>query len=489
MKSLNKKNFLWGVASCSCQYEGAYKSDGKGLTTADVITGGSHLKKRKITWHYPNDMTKHYSDVGGFWGKLTIPKNGIPDVFEDEFYPSHDSTKGYEYTDEDLKYLKELGVNAYRMSISWARIFPNGDDENPNEKGVAYYRHIFETLKAYKITPIVTLYHYDLPLALTIRYGGWKNRKLIDLFLRYATYVMNEYKDLVHYWITFNEINSSVVECFKNAGMLTESESDLAQAGHNELVASARTVRYAHEHLPPIQVGCMCAYTIGYANSCSPDDQWEAYLRSREYNFFLDVQAKGIYPQYKLNEYKEKQLNLDIQESDFDDLKSGCVDFISFSYYSTGVIVKTDDTEGSKMGPKNPYLKNTSWGWGIDPTGLRITLNQLNERYHKPLMIVENGLGAIDILSDDGQVHDPDRIDYLKSHIAEIEKAVLIDGVDCIGYMVWSSCDFISLGTGELKKRYGLIYVNRDDVKHGDYSRIKKDSFYWYKDFLKKVEE
>ncbi len=477
------RNFLWGAASSSSQYEGGYNLDGKGLTTSDVITGGSKEKHRMITWKYPGSDEKHYSEVGGFWGKLSIPADGIPCVFEDEYYPSHESVKGYEYYEQDINDLKELGVNAYRMSISWARIFPNGDDEKPNKAGLDHYRKVFEKCKESGISPIVTLFHYDLPLQLTIRYGGWKNRKLVDLYVRYAKCVMEEYKGLVTHWITFNEINSVVVESFKNAGMLSEDKADLEMAAYHELLASSRVVQLAHNIDENNKVGCMVAYTIGYARTCNPDDRLEEYMRSREYNFFLDVQCTGVFPSYKLKEYEREGISLVINEEDQRDLKNGCVDFISFSYYSTGVIVSNLNEEGSKMGPSNPYLKNTAWGWGIDPIGLRITLNQLYDRYHKPLMIVENGIGIADEVVD-GQIHDEERIAYIQEHIAELKKAIEIDGVDLIGYMVWANTDFISLGTGEMKKRYGLIYVDIDDTHTGSYQRIKKDSYTWYQKFL-----
>lgn len=487
MNNYFPKTFLWGAASSASQYEGGYNVDGKGLTVADVITGGSKNYKRKITYKTKQDNSKHYSDVGGFWGSLTIPKDGIPAVFSDEFYPSHDSTKGYEKIEEDLLNLKELGINCYRMSISWARIFPNGDDEVPNQKGLEFYRNIFVKCQEFGIKPIVTLYHYDLPLALTIKYGGWKNRKLIELYEKYAKTVMSEYIDLVEYWITFNEINSVIVESFKNAGMLSESPQDFAQAAHNELVASARAVRCAHQISSHLKVGCMVAYTLGYAKTCNPEDKLEEYMRSREYNFFLDVQCHGVYPNYKLTEYQRNKICLDTCDQDWLDLKEGCVDYISFSYYSTGVISTNYIDKESKMGPENPFIKNTAWGWGIDPIGLRISLNQLFEHYRKPLLIVENGLGSDDTVDEDGCVHDDYRINYIQSHISEIEKAIVLDGIDVIGYTVWATVDFISLGTGEIKKRYGLIYVDRDDQHKGTFNRIKKDSFYWYQSFLKGV--
>lgn len=481
------KEFLWGVSSSSSQYEGGYNKDGKGLTVGDVITGGNKNTTRKITWRYKDSTEKHYSEVGGFWGKISIPEDGVPCVFEDEFYPSHDATKGYDYAIEDLEALHELGVSSYRMSISWARIFPNGDDEVPNQAGLDFYKKLFEKCKEYHIQPIVTLFHYDLPLALTLKYGGWKNRKLIDLYEHYAKTVMEEYKGLVHYWITFNEINSVTVEAFKNAGMLTEDESDRWQAAHNELLASAKAVKIAHEIDPNNKIGCMVAYTIGYAKTCDPQDKWEEYIRSREYNFYLSVQCKGLYPSYKLQEYKQKNLQLDIRKEDFEIFKEGCVDYISFSYYATGVISKKEMDEGNLMGPPNPFLKKTAWGWSIDPTGLRLSLNQIYDTYHKPIMIVENGIGCEDKVEEDGHIHDSYRIDYLQAHIQEIDKAMYEDGIKVIGYNLWANVDFVSLGTGEVKKRYGLIYVDINDEKQGDFHRIKKDSYYWYKKFIEGV--
>ncbi len=478
------ESFLWGTASSASQYEGGWDCGGKGPTTADVLTAGSVNTRRKITWSKPASDQKQYSDVGGFWGKLAIPQDGRPVVFADEYYPAHTASDGYSHIEEDLLDLKELGSKCYRMSISWARIFPNGDDEKPNSEGIAWYRNLFTRCKEYGIQPVVTLYHYDLPLNLTIHYGGWKNRKLIDLYERYAQTVFEAFGDLVSYWITFNEINSVVVENFKNAGMLSETPQDLAQAAHNELVASARAVKLAHEQYPDFKVGCMVAYTLGYAQTCHPKDKLEEYMRSREYDFFLQVQCNGSYPPYKWKEYQRQQIVLNTEPSDFEDLKAGTVDYISFSYYSTGVIqAGNDDEEGSKMGPPNPFLQRTAWGWGIDPIGLRISLNQLYDRYHLPLFIVENGLGNADILDENNQVHDDCRIDYMKQHIEQIEKAMNEDGVDVIGYTSWGNVDFISLGTGEKKKRYGLVYVDENN------QRYRKDSYYWYQKFLKGEEQ
>ena len=479
------EGFLWGGASSASQCEGGYNEGGKGLSVADVLTGGSREVRRKITWAMEGSDEKQYSLPGAFWGKITIPKNGIPQVFEDEYYPSHKGNDFYHHYQEDLALFRDLGLKCYRMSIAWSRIFPNGDDEEPNEEGLQFYRNVFALCKEYGIEPVVTLYHYDLPLNLSIKYGGWKNRKLIGFYVKYALTVMEEYKGLVRYWITFNEINSVIVENFKNAGMFEDDDASYAQAAHNEFVASAKVCRYHKKHRPDIKVGCMVAYTFGYGKTCSPDDQLKVMLKKREYNFFLDVQCKGHYPSYKLKEYERKNIVLDTVEEDREDLAKGTVDFVAFSYYNSGVSsTAPEDEKFGLMGPKNPYLKANAWGWSVDPIGLRISLNELHQNYGKPLFIVENGYGNMDEISEDGCIHDDYRIAYTAEHLKQISIAINEDGIDVMGYTTWGIVDCISLGTGEIHKRYGMIYADIDDKGSGTFSRIPKDSYRWYREVI-----
>ena len=382
--------------------------------------------------------------------------------------------------------MAEMGFKCYRMSISWARIFPNGDDLEPNRLGLDFYHRVFDECRKHGIEPVVTLSHYDTPLQLVIKYGGWKNRAVIGLFERYSRIVFTEYQDKVRYWITFNEINSVVVESFKNAGMLTEKKQDLAQCAHNQFVASAKAVIASRQINPQAKVGCMIAYTMAYPKTCNPKDQMESVIKSHEHSFFSDVMCRGYYPAYKWKEYQRKEIELEIEADDFEILKEGTVDYIAFSYYSSGVCTSEKHIDlgtNVMMGPVNPYLKVNAWGWAIDPEGLRFSLNTLYERYNLPLFIVENGLGYKDELKD-GKVSDEYRIAYTKAHLESINMAINIDGIEIIGYTTWGWLDLISLGTGEMKKRYGLVYVNRDDNGNGDFQRIKKDSFYWYKQVI-----
>lgn len=479
-------SFFWGGATSATQFEGAYDIDGKGLTISDVITEGSKNKKRKITWKNKQTGQKKYSQVGAFWGKIEVPEDSRPAVFPDEVYPSHIASDAYHHVLHDIELLAEAGLNCYRMSISWARIFPNGDDVEPNEAGLKFYRQIFETCHQFNIEPVVTLSHYDLPLALTEHYGGWRNRKLINLFERYAKTVMTYYRELVHYWITFNEINSVVVENFKAAGMLVDDRQSLLQAGYNQCLASAGVVQIAKRINKDNQVGCMVAYTLGYPETCDPRDQFAALLKTREYNAFLDIQCEGHLPEYLLKSLQRENITLETVLTDAEKLQSGCVDYIAFSYYNSGVVTAGDGDNGVDLnGPRNPYLKTNAWGWGIDPLGLRYSLNTLFDRYHKPLFIVENGLGNDDQLTEDNQVHDEYRIDYMQQHIQAIFNAMTIDGVQVMGYTPWGIIDCISLGTGEYVKCYGIIYVDFDGSGDDYLRRVPKDSFYWYRETIK----
>ncbi|WP_315792965.1 6-phospho-beta-glucosidase [Paenibacillus sp. BIC5C1] len=463
------ENFLWGGATAANQLEGAYLEGGKGLTTVDLIPTGAN--------RFPIAL-----------GNLDSyePKDG-------EFYPSHEAIDFYHRYKEDIALFAEMGFKCFRLSVAWARIFPNGDDAEPNEAGLQFYDDVFDELLKYNIEPVVTICHFDVPVHLVETYGGWKNRKMIDFFETYAKTLFNRYKDKVKYWMTFNEINMLLHLPYIGAGIVLQEgenkEQVLYQAAHHELVASALAVKACHEIIPGAQIGCMLAAGMVYPYTSNPDDVWKAMEQDRESFFFIDVQSKGAYPGYTKRFFREHEIVIDMQPEDADILMQNTVDYIGFSYYasrctSTDPEILKDSTEGNVFGSvKNPYLQASEWGWTIDPKGLRITCNQLYDRYGKPLFIVENGLGATDVLLDNDTVEDDYRIDYLNRHFAEMAEAIQ-DGVELLGYTSWGPIDLVSAGTGEMKKRYGYIYVDRNNDGSGTLLRVKKKSFHWYKEVI-----
>lgn len=472
-----RSDFLWGGATAANQFEGGWNEGGKGLSVPDVMSGGTKTTPRHIT-------------------------NG---VLPEYHYPSHEAVDFYHHYKEDIALYAEMGFKCFRMSINWARIYPHGDETEPNRAGLDFYRAVFEECRKYGIEPLVTLSHYELPYYLAKEYGGWTNRKLIELFLRYCETVFTEYKGLVRYWLTFNEINTLIMGTFGNimgggilppgedvevgtAVSVDESWDDPQKrytALHHQLVASAKAVQLAHSIDSENMVGCMILGRAAYPYTCNPDDVLKAQQVMRKANYYCgDVQVRGAYPTLAKWMWKEQGVSVEITEEDARTLKNGTVDFFTFSYYSS--TTATDDpsvpiASGNMMrGPANPYLKHSVWGWSIDPKGLRYYLNEVYDRYQLPVMIVENGLGAEDVVEPDGSIHDPYRIEYLREHIRQMEGAVE-DGVDLMGYTVWGCTDLVSASTGEMAKRYGLVYVNKDNDGKGDLSRSRKDSFYWYK--------
>ena len=463
------ENFLWGGATAANQLEGAYLEGGKGLTTVDLIPTGAN--------RFPIAL----GNVDSY-----EPKDG-------EFYPSHEAIDFYHRYKEDIALFAEMGFKCFRLSVAWARIFPNGDDAEPNEAGLQFYDDVFDELLKYNIEPVVTICHFDVPVHLVKTYGGWKNRKMIGFFETYAKTLFNRYKDKVKYWMTFNEINMLLHLPYIGAGIVLQEgenkEQVLYQAAHHELVASALAVKACHEIIPGAQIGCMLAAGMVYPYSSNPDDVWKAMEQDRESFFFIDVQSKGAYPGYTKRFFREHEIVIDMHPEDADILMQNTVDYIGFSYYasrctSTDPEILKDSTEGNVFGSvKNPYLQASEWGWTIDPKGLRITCNQLYDRYGKPLFIVENGLGATDVLLDNDTVEDDYRIDYLNRHFAEMAEAIQ-DGVELLGYTSWGPIDLVSAGTGEMKKRYGYIYVDRNNDGSGTLRRVKKKSFHWYKEVI-----
>ncbi|WGN90198.1 family 1 glycosylhydrolase [Ligilactobacillus faecis] len=479
-----RKDFLWGGATAANQYEGGFDEDGKGLNAIDVLTNGSATSPRKVTWKLPNGQT---GATPVEWGgqPFKLPKGAVPALLEGYYYPSHTATDFYHHYEEDLKLMAEMGFRCYRLSLNWARIFPNGDDKEPNEAGLAFYDKIFELCQTYGMEPLVTLSHYELPLALIQKYGGWKDRKLIAIFERYAQTVFTRYQGKVKYWLTFNEINAIDMAPYIAAGLLDSNLNDRANAAHNQFVASALAVKAAHALDEQMQVGQMLAYQPAYPYTCDPADQIKVMEYNQQMLFYTDVQTGGRYPDFKLKEYERKNITLDDRPEDYELLRKYPADFLSFSCYGSSVLTTHEEAarESGNLGIngiKNPYLETNAWGWATDPDCLRLALNVLWDRYHKPLWVVENGLGWADELTADGKIHDDYRIKYLQANINSMKEAVELDGVDLLGYTMWGCIDLVSNGTGEMKKRYGFVYVDRDDHGHGSLARIPKDSFYWY---------
>lgn len=465
-----KKDFLWGGATAANQCEGAYNLEGRGLANVDLIPIG------------PDRLP------------IIRGEKKMLDFEEGYFYPAKESIDMFHYYKEDIALLSEMGFKTYRLSLAWSRIFPLGDEKEPNEKGLKFYEDLFRECKKYNIEPLVTITHFDCPLHLIKKYGSWRNRELIGFYENLCHVIFNRYKGLVKYWLTFNEINMIFHAPFMGAGICFEEGEDKDQvkyqSAHHQLVASAIATKIAHEVDPSNQVGCMLAAGSYYPNTCDPRDVWSAKKADRENYFFVDVQSRGYYPAYTLKELERKEIIIKMEKEDKEILKKYTVDFISFSYYSSRVSSADpkvlEQTKGNIFASiKNPYLKASEWGWQIDPLGLRITMNELYDRYQKPLFIVENGLGAIDTPDKGGYVIDDYRIEYLASHIKAMKEAVEIDGVDLLGYTTWGCIDLVSAGTGEMKKRYGFIYVDRDDEGLGTLKRTKKKSFEWYKKVIK----
>ncbi|WAA11706.1 6-phospho-beta-glucosidase [Fervidibacillus halotolerans] len=466
-KSVFPDDFLWGGAVSAHQLEGGWNKGGKGVSVADVMTAGRYGVPRKIT----------------------------DGVIEGLYYPNHEAIDFYSRYKEDIKLFAEMGFKCFRTSIAWTRIFPNGDDEEPNEEGLRFYDQLFDELLKYNIEPVVTLSHFEMPYNLVKKYGGFRNRKCIDFFVKFSETVMNRYKDQVKYWMTFNEINNqtnikSDFASFTNSGIIygndENREQTMYQAALYELIASAKVVKRGHEINPDFQIGCMLAFVPVYPYSCHPDDVMLATEAMRNRWFFGDVHVRGEIPNYMKKYWERNGLQIKYTEEDKKILKEGTVDYIGFSYYMSKV-VSARQVEGSEPDEefgkivRNPYVEASDWDWQIDPVGLHYSLNVLYERYNLPLFIVENGLGARDVVEEDRTINDDYRIQYLRDHIREMKKAVELDGVDVIGYTPWGCIDLVSAGTGEMEKRYGFIYVDKDNEGNGTLERRKKKSFYWYK--------
>ncbi len=466
-----KEGFLWGGATSANQCEGSFDVDGKGLSVSDVVTSGSHTKPRRIC----------------------LNRDGA------YVYPSEWGSDCYRRFEEDIELFSEMGFKAYRFSIDWSRIFPNGDDDEPNEAGLAYYDKLLSALRGHGIEPVVTLSHSEMPLNLVTSYSGWRNKEVIWLYVRYATTVFRRYRDTVRYWLPFNEVNDMLLpmSAFGQGGIFHEGTeffteqpdypNERLNALNNIMIASARAVKAGRDISPDFHFGTMICHITQYPRTCCPEDQLLVQADDLYRNCMCsDVMLRGEYPYYAWTYFRRHGIELELSDEERADLKAGTSDFYTFSYYqsicqTTREDEFTDQTSGNIMGGvRNPYLELTDWDWPIDPVGLRYTLNKVYDRYRVPVMITENGLGAVDAVEEDGSIHDSYRIDYLRRHIEEMRKAV-DDGVDLIGYTPWGCIDLVSVSTGEMKKRYGFIYVDADDEGNGTFDRSRKDSFYWYK--------
>ncbi|KFN90451.1 6-phospho-beta-glucosidase [Tetragenococcus muriaticus] len=461
-----RKDFLWGGATAANQCEGGYNEGGRGLANVDVVPNGPDR------------------------AEIIAGHKKMFDFDNEHHFPAKVGIDMYHRYKEDIALFGEMGFKTYRLSIAWTRIFPNGDETEPNEEGLQFYEDLFNECHKYGIEPLVTITHFDCPMHLIKEYGGWRNRKMITFYERLCRTLFNRYKGLVKYWLTFNEINMILHAPFMGAGLYFEEgeneEQVKYQSAHHELVSSAIATKIAHEVDPKNQVGCMLASGSYYPYNCRPEDVFESRKKDRESYFFIDVQSRGEYPAYFLKDLERRGIEIEMEEGDKEILKENTADFISFSYYSSRVAtndpVLLKQTQGNIFASvENPYLDSSEWGWQIDPLGLRITMNDIYDRYQKPLFIVENGLGAIDQPDEAGYVEDDYRIDYLAKHIQAMKDAVEIDGVDLMGYTSWGCIDLVSAGSGEMKKRYGFIYVDLDNEGNGTLDRSKKKSFDWYK--------
>ena len=465
------KNFLWSGAAAAHQYEGAWNVDGKGCSVADVMTAGAHGVPREIT----------------------------DGVIEGKNYPNHEAIDFYHRYKEDIALLAEMGLKAFRTSIAWTRIFPNGDDAEPNEAGLKFYDDLFDEMHKHGMEPIVTLCHFELPFNVAKKYGGFRDRRVVDMFVKFAVTCFNRYKDKVKFWMTFNEINNqrdvnNPFFAFTNSGVTYKDGEDklavMYQVAVNELVASAKAIIEARKINPKFRMGCMLAMGPTYPETCRPEDQIAALKEMDKSFFFGDVHVRGHIPSYAKQLWKNNGWDIKLEPGDEEILAKGTVDYFSFSYYMSYVTTSVENNPNAVKdnfvpGVKNPYIKASDWGWPIDPVGLRYVLNVLYERYELPLMVSENGIGLHEEPDAEGKINDVARMDYFRAHISEMKKAVELDGVDVFCYCPWGPIDLVSAGTGEMEKRYGFIYVDKNNKGEGTLNRSRKNSFYWYQKVIK----
>ncbi|WP_367163283.1 glycoside hydrolase family 1 protein [Kosakonia cowanii] len=455
--SVFPNDFLWGGAIAANQAEGAWDEDGKGPSIADVVRGGIASGKHDAV------------------------------IDPNLYYASHQAVDFYHHYKEDVALFAEMGFKCFRTSIAWSRIFPRGDETTPNEAGLQFYDNLFDELLKYGIEPVITLSHYETPLALYQEYGGWKNRQLIDFFTRYCETVFRRYQGKVKYWMTFNELNNMNRMPFATGAVdVDASPQEIWQANHHQFVANALANKLCHEIMPNALIGCMLSLSTVYPASCNPEDIFSTMQLRRRSLLFSDVMMLGEYPAYAKRLLNDLGVKLEMAEGDMQLLKAYPSDYLGFSYYRSvlhqaGGQFRVDT--GGTAGLDNPFLEKTEWGWPIDPLGFRIVCNELADRYRKPLFIVENGYGGVDEVQANGEINDQARIDYGRRHIQAMAEAIA-DGCEIMGYTWWGPIDIVSAGTGEMKKRYGFIYVDKDNEGNGTLKRSKKRSFEWYQQVI-----
>ena len=479
------EGFLWGGATAANQYEGGFGQGGKGWSVSDCARAHFNVDVTNYSKH--NEITS--DDV----------REAMENPDDIVNYPKRHGSEFYSHYKEDIALMAEMGFKVFRMSIAWSRIFPNGDDEQPNEEGLKFYDAVFDECKKYGIEPLVTMSHYEPPINLVLKYDCWYNRKTIDFFLKFVEVICKRYKDKVKYWLTFNEVDSMIRHPFTTGGLIRDRfegknwEEIIFQSMHHQFVASALATKICHDIIPGSMVGCMLTKLTYYPYSCRPEDVLEAQQRMRAIYCYSDTQVFGEYPAYLLARFKNQGLNIVMEKNDLEDMKNYPVDFISFSYYMSSCVAKNTEGLATTAGNtitaiKNPHLATSAWGWQVDPIGLRVSLVDLYDRYRKPLFIVENGLGAKEELVDDGNgsftVNDDYHIDYYKDHFKAMYDAIHEDGVELLGYTSWACIDLVSESTKQMSKRYGFVYVDADDYGNGTYNRYRKKSFYWYKNII-----
>ncbi len=473
------KEFLWGGAVAANQIEGAWNTGGKGWSVSDVAT------------YKPGIDVKNYEAHISISGDAV--KKAMADT-DDTYYPKRRGIDFYHHYKEDLALFAEMGFKVFRLSIAWTRLFPTGEEDTPNSDGLAFYEDVFKEMQRLDIEPLVTLSHDEMPLSLCLKYNGWTDRRVIDLFVRFCRTCFAQYGKYVKYWLTFNEVDGILRHPFITAGILPDlcgEQNETAccyQALHHQFVAAGMVTKLCHQMIPGSKMGCMLTKLMTYPRTCAPEDVAATQKKNLENMFYTDVMVFGKYPPLILRDLEKRGIHIQSEPKDFQIIREGTVDFISFSYYMSmteSVDPHAERTPGNAvLGVKNPYLTSSDWGWQVDPIGLRISLIELYDRYNKPLFIVENGIGSKDILEEDGSVHDSYRIDYFRRHFQEMEKAI-DDGVELMGYTSWAPIDLVSASTSQMSKRYGFIYVDQDDLGHGTLKRAKKDSFYWYQKVIR----
>lgn len=472
--------FLWGGATASFQVEGGFDEGGRGMSTHDYETDGSVEHPRCTTYRMPDGTIGEARS--SFFDPESLPDGAKPVIAEGKYYPSHKAVDFYHHYKEDIALMAGMGFNVYRFSVCWSRIFPTGDEEQPNEAGLQFYDNVIAELDKYGMEPLITIHHDELPVYLAEQYDGWSSRHTIDCYVKYAKVLFERYGKKCRYWLTFNEINA--VRGFAACGTHKCDNVTHYNAVHNMFLASARAVRLGHEMMPESKFGAMYASSAMYPATCKPEDIFAHMQCRRETLFFIDVMARGYYPSYTKDLLDRRGVAELRTEADDDKImREGALDFISFSYYRSNTI-SAETGMRTVGGDQNPYLESTPWGWPIDPLGLRFVMNEFYDRYQKPLFIVENGLGAVDEVEEDGSINDDYRISFLHDHLRAMMEAMNVDGVECLGYTMWGPMDLVSLSTGEMKKRYGFIYVDMDDKGNGTLERRKKKSYGWMKQVI-----